>query len=160
MRSMAKCDAWSQTLNLLVQISSDNVDGGHLGDADESADNFAPIRRRSARPIEYEKIRPAFISVLERYSPSMVSISWRDATYGRYGDQLWRLGVARSKSICDLSGATIRRGDRVYRPSLRGLSPKNATHAILAEALERLEHGSQISTHSGNDALASDEAMS
>jgi hypothetical protein len=47
--------------------------------------------------------------------------------------------MARSKSVCALSGEIIRRGDLVYRPCVRGQNLWNAKHHISAEALVRLE---------------------
>jgi hypothetical protein len=141
MGSLSKRKAWEQTLDLLARTSSKNTNGGDCDESEVRLDNYIPPQRRRARGVDCRAPLSAFVSILERCSPTMVSICWCDATSGRYGDQLWRLRVARSKAICALSGAIIRRGDLEYRPSVRGQCPANASHSILAEALEKLERG-------------------
>ncbi|WP_429281603.1 DUF3331 domain-containing protein [Paraburkholderia sp. GAS41] len=79
-----------------------------------------------------------YVSILERTSRSVLWICWCDATTGRYGEQCWKLRTSRTKSVCALSGATIQRGDSIYKPYSQGQSPGNVCHVILAEALESL----------------------
>jgi hypothetical protein len=78
----------------------------------------------------------ARIDIIERLSPTRLVVCWCDATTGRYGEQPWKLGAARNKTVCALSGATIRRGDKVYRPWSRGQKkPVNADQSILASVV-------------------------
>jgi hypothetical protein len=139
MGSLAKCDAWEQTLSLLARVSSkspnsvDCTKATLLGKSRIGADGRRGSGNRCGLPPS------AFVSVLERCSPTSVSICWCDATSGRYGDQLWKLRVARGRAVCALTGKTIRRGDLIYRPCVRGRSPANADQAIAADALEKWE---------------------
>ncbi|WP_090869618.1 DUF3331 domain-containing protein [Paraburkholderia diazotrophica] len=77
--------------------------------------------RRSSRaastfePVVAEPI-PARFSIVEWLSSETVSVSWSDATLGRYSGQTWRLGRARIESYCLLTGRRIRNGDKVFRP--------------------------------------------
>lgn len=75
------------------------------------------------------------IDVMERLSESSVAVLWRDATRGRYGDQVWIVCRARLKGCCALSGAVIRRGDLVYKPRVRNAAPSNAAAMILASVV-------------------------
>ncbi|MCG5077639.1 DUF3331 domain-containing protein [Paraburkholderia sp. RG36] len=77
----------------------------------------------------------AHLAVVETWSENLVSVSWSDSTSGRYSEQPWRLCIARKGGICALTGASIRRGDRVYRP-LRKLMSANAGWVVLASALK------------------------
>jgi hypothetical protein len=142
MESLAKCDAWEQTLSLLARVSSKSPNSADctkatlLGKSRIGADGRRGSANRCGLPPS------AFVSVLERCSPTSVAICWCDATSGRYGDQLWKLRVARGRAVCALSGKTIRRGDLIYRPCVRGRSPANADQAIAADALEEWERES------------------
>jgi len=79
-----------------------------------------------------------FISSVERRSTSTIVVSWSDATRGRYLDQVWRAGHARSAGFCGLTGVPVRRGDVVFRPLLRGgVAPVNAFDMILADRVPR-----------------------
>jgi hypothetical protein len=130
--------AWEQTLKLLAHMSSSN---GARGKSAPRLDHRSSAERFQRRDVECGKSLSAFVSILERSSPTEVRICWCDATTGRYGDQRWRVQMARSKSVCALSGAAIRRGDLVYRPWVRGENPWNAKQSILVDALAKLENG-------------------
>jgi hypothetical protein len=136
MRSSARCDAWEQTLSLLAQISSERPGSAVCTQSPVPAKRSMGTDARRAPSTLCCSNSAALVSVVERCSPTSVAICWCDATSGRYGDQVWKLRVARNKTICVLSGKAIRRGDPVYRPSMRGRAPANADLAISAEALE------------------------
>jgi hypothetical protein len=74
------------------------------------------------------------IVIVERDSPTVLIVRWNDATLGHYGAQAWKEGYARGRGICALTGAVIRRGDKVYRPRERGRSPVNSHWQLLASA--------------------------
>ena len=81
--------------------------------------------------------RPAQITVTEWLSSATISVSWGDSCTGRYIEQIWCSGLSRVTSTCVLTGRTIRRGDRVFRPRTRGLRvPANEDQMILADAVE------------------------
>jgi hypothetical protein len=81
--------------------------------------------------------RPAQIVVTEWLSSATISVSWSDSCTGRYIEQIWCSGLSRATSICVLTGRTIRRGDRVFRPRTRGVRvPANEDQMILVEAIE------------------------
>jgi len=95
-------------------------------------------RRTSAtevclRPVQ----RPAQIVVMECLSSATISVSWSDPCFGRYTEQIWCRGLARVASVCALTGRSIGRGDRVYRPRTRDVRvPGNRDQMILAETVE------------------------
>ncbi|RQR24050.1 DUF3331 domain-containing protein [Burkholderia sp. Bp9143] len=80
-----------------------------------------------------------YISIVEQLSPTMISISWSNPCMGRYADQVWRVGLAHTESVCMLSGASIRPGDSVFRPrTQRSHVPINHDRMILASAVAGL----------------------
>jgi hypothetical protein len=75
---------------------------------------------------------------IERQTESTILVSWSDPTLGRYQDQTWRAGFARTAGVCGLTGMPVRRGDAVFRPAVRGgFRPLNAFDMILADMLLR-----------------------
>ena len=76
------------------------------------------------------------ISRIEWQTTCTILVSWSDSTLGRYEDQTWRAGFARTAGICGLTGALVRRGDAVFRPLQRGaVAPTNSLDMILADTL-------------------------
>jgi Domain of unknown function (DUF3331) len=75
--------------------------------------------------------------ILEWTPGNSLVVCWCDPTAGRYGEQSWKLSVARGVSICAFSGKRIKRGDKIFRPYWRGAKPANAEQSILASALEQ-----------------------
>lgn len=136
MSSVAGYDVWGQILRVLARVSSNNEQCNE-SELWKNADALAESWR--SRSIGYGRSYSTVISILERYTPNSLSICWHDATLGRYGDQRWRLQIARRKTICAMTGRTIRRGDMVYGPHSKQQCSANASHLILAEALDKLE---------------------
>jgi hypothetical protein len=141
MDDFPKHQTWQHTLAVLALISSPPR-------FDDKKDSSGRLHGRSAAKERGPNGRAprshasAFIEILERRSATSIVVCWRDATSGRFGDQLWTLGVASRGSICALSDAQIRRGDAVYRPCRRGHSHAcNADQSILASALLTNEQG-------------------
>ena len=94
-------------------------------------------RSLAAEPHYRAVTRPAQIIVTEWLSSATISVSWSDSCTGRYIEQIWCSGRSRVTSICALTGRTIRRGDRVFRPRARGVRvPTNEDQMILVEAIE------------------------
>lgn len=80
--------------------------------------------------------RACTITVVEKLSSSLVTLSWRDPTRCSYQEQLWHSATARRSGQCALSGVRIQRGDAIFRPRSRGQStPMNNDAMILATAL-------------------------
>lgn len=80
------------------------------------------------------------VNFVERLSERSVSIDWCNPTVGRYCEQTWSRCTARRKGRCGLTGATVLRGDAVYRPSARtAVTPANVDEVILESALCRIE---------------------
>ncbi|KAB0642241.1 DUF3331 domain-containing protein [Burkholderia latens] len=76
------------------------------------------------------------VSMVEKLSPTMISISWSSPCLGHYTDQVWRVGLARTESVCMLSGMSILPGDTVFRPrTQRSRVPINHNRMILASAV-------------------------
>jgi hypothetical protein len=123
---------WQYTLDLLERVSSSNdelergVRKRHDGAGVVASHTYA----RSAVPPA-----SAHLEIIERHSEDLVTVCCCDATTGRYGEQWWKLASARGRGVCALSGAIIRRGDRVYRPYMRGHIPSNADWMVLASAM-------------------------
>jgi hypothetical protein len=85
------------------------------------------------------------VTILERRSPTTITVSWRDATAGHYGDQVWTAGVAPNQAVCALTGAHIGRGAAVYRPRhSRAHPPANFDRMMLASALPECEDLSAV----------------
>ncbi|BEU27474.1 DUF3331 domain-containing protein [Paraburkholderia sp. 22B1P] len=79
---------------------------------------------------------PAHITVLERLTTKTVVVRWSDARTGHYGDQIWRIGLARIVAFCALTGSPIYPGDAIYRPLKRSQSiPRNWDRMILASGI-------------------------
>jgi hypothetical protein len=76
------------------------------------------------------------VSIVEKLSPSTISVRWSDPCLGHYANQLWGIGLARGAAICVLSGKPIRRGDLIFRPRVhRSHVPSNRDRMILASAV-------------------------
>lgn len=115
MRNPGIDDAWQHTLNL-------------LGGNGRSRPGMNPS---AMSPTTAHHVH---LSIVETWSDNLVSVSWSDPTGGRYSEQPWRLFIARKCGVCALTGAAIRRGDRVYRPLSRKLRSVNADWVVLASA--------------------------
>ncbi|WP_081079036.1 DUF3331 domain-containing protein [Burkholderia cepacia] len=78
------------------------------------------------------------VRILGRKSDSTIYVSWRDPTACHYGDQMWKLRIAKVPGTCALSHCTIHVGDLVYRPIHARLQskPVNRHFMILASAVE------------------------
>lgn len=83
--------------------------------------------------------QPARFVIQERLSSCTISVSWSDPCSGRYNEQVWRTGLARTAATCVLSGRSIRRGDQVFRPrSSDAHMPVNEQQMILVATVESL----------------------
>ncbi|MEX3933680.1 DUF3331 domain-containing protein [Paraburkholderia phymatum] len=117
-------DPWSQIVDWLH---------GQAPDMRESRELCRPARSPVANASSIDRI--------ERQTTSTILVSWSDSTFGRYQDQMWRAGFARTSGVCGLTGAPVRRGDPVFRPLVRvGAKPLNALDMILAATLQREWH--------------------
>ena len=73
---------------------------------------------------------------IEWQTTCTILVSWSDSTLGRFEDQTWRAGFARTAGVCGLTGVPVRRGDPVFRPLHRaGAMPRNALDMIRADTL-------------------------
>ncbi len=129
-------DAWSQILATLVEYSSASIDLTKTPDISAGART-----QRSRRPVARSDGAPSStITVIEKLSDTLVSLSWHDSTLCNYEEQVWACGHARSSGRCALSGKPIRGGDAIYRPRSRGRAvPSNGAEMILASELARLQ---------------------
>lgn len=124
--------AWKHTLTLLGGGSVFN-DGLH----DKACHAVDGLSQSShADMMEAAPARRANLAFVEVCNDKLISVSWSDPTSGRYTEQLWRLCIARKRGQCALTGGDILRGDKIYRPFVRGTTPINADWAVLASALE------------------------
>lgn len=74
------------------------------------------LRAEAVSTVDVES-RLTRISIVERPSSETVSVCWSDARMGRFSDQIWRRGRARTNSFCLLTGRQIRHGDEIFRPT-------------------------------------------
>jgi hypothetical protein len=84
-----------------------------------------------------EELLPARISIVERLSSVTLSICWSDSITGYFGEQIWRMSVARGQSSCALTGMPIEIGDSVFRPwASERRAPANGHRMILASCVD------------------------
>ncbi|WP_374193516.1 DUF3331 domain-containing protein [Trinickia mobilis] len=106
--------------------------------------NDALLRARNGcrgyAPKDYSG-RNAKIEIIDRPTQSTIVLSWRDPTGCRYGYQTWRKAIAKRPGMCAMSGASIRRGDMIFRPGMNGGRPANASAMILAIHIDSLGIG-------------------
>lgn len=101
--------------------------------ASEAAGNAA---RQSREYSSCEDGMNATIEILDRLTPVTAILSWRDSTGCCYGYQSWYRCLAKRAGRCALTGTPIRRGDVVFRPTMKGARPANAFAMILAVYIE------------------------
>jgi hypothetical protein len=139
MDPFANDEPWKQTIISLQRASrtATDKDASKQQEQAPGATRACALSRtpRSASSMPFS----GYIRILERLSNTAVSVSWYDATCGHYADQIWRRMCSRQKTVCTLTGRPVKRGDAVYRPSVRGLRPVNADYLILACVLEGIE---------------------
>jgi hypothetical protein len=126
---MKRIDPWS---HIIKGLRGHPADIGHA------------IRKASFASHDFDDPLPCAIANvvsirrIERQTESTILVSWSDPTLGRYQDQTWRAGFARTAGVCGLTGMPVRRGDPVFRPVVRGgFRPLNAFDMILADTLLR-----------------------
>jgi hypothetical protein len=81
------------------------------------------------------------VHVIERTSANSAIVSWSDARFGRMGAQTWMAGKARVSGRCALTGAVIKRGDRVYQPRKTRPAAINAGTMIVATYVHEVPLG-------------------
>jgi hypothetical protein len=96
-------------------------------------------RAASPSPQSSRPFPEAVVRVIERPSSATAIVYWSDPGTCHYGYQGWRVTTATSEGACALTGAPIRRGDSVYRPSQRDPKPQNASAMILAASMPQDE---------------------
>ncbi|MFL6637395.1 DUF3331 domain-containing protein [Paraburkholderia graminis] len=126
-----RVDPWAQTIHLLLSGSRCEECAGRRTSAHE---RMTPCRSDAYSNVNCAA-RPV-VSLIERTSPSAVTIQWRDSTSCFYGAQIWRVAGAKVSGVCVLTGQWIRRGDRIYHPWRSNPEPVNAHAMILESALE------------------------
>jgi hypothetical protein len=124
-------DRWKQAINhLIVLMRTDDescrkrsITTAHLSG------------RGRFRQSEFHS-RAMWVRVTGRPSSTTATVVWRDSTSGCYEDQIWRGVVARTSGVCAVTGRSIKRGDRVYRPRATRPAPTNANAMILSDVVE------------------------
>jgi hypothetical protein len=127
-------DPWASMLATIHRLSAPPDPMPHAPDLPERPRSSArPFR---ARMTDADNVPTYTVTVVEELSNSLFSLCWHDPTRCNYGEQIWALCVARVSGCCALSGKRIVRGDRVYRPRIRGRTkPLNGDAMILAGEL-------------------------
>jgi hypothetical protein len=123
---------WEYTLELLTQMSTPSrAANGHTRSLGNVAKFLALTNRRNLA----NRKQVAHLHIVDKSSDSEITVCWRDATFGCYGEQIWKRVLSRTHTTCALSGLQIRRGDAVFRPWARGCKPVNVGLMILASAV-------------------------
>lgn len=127
---ISRVDPWVQTILSLSSQSQCQMDNAVRTRAanGETFHDKAHVSASSPREL--------IVSLIERTTPSTVTIAWRDSTSCFYGEQVWRVAGAKVSGVCVLSGKRIRRGDRIYHPQRSNPAPVNARAMILESALD------------------------
>ncbi|WP_236001902.1 DUF3331 domain-containing protein [Paraburkholderia elongata] len=124
---------------------------------------FDQIRRRTSvlsgasrgkvkRPARNAGDTCATIRILERLSPSTVTLSWHDPTSLNYAEQVWWMGGAQKNGRCAVSGERILRGQSVYRPRRLGKdAPLNGSEMILSSVIVSACASSADIPHEGDE---------
>jgi hypothetical protein len=127
-------DPWLRMVSLLQVSSAPSTDQPRVP-AQRSG-----RKRRSALSIDTPcENQGSTLNVIDRPSSNTVTIAWRDATRGSYGDQLWRRIRARCHGVCAISGAFILRGESVFTPWPSRPASVNAGAMILASLLDAIQ---------------------
>jgi hypothetical protein len=145
MKAFSQDTVWQYTIESLGRLAAP---GGVTKDS-KRTDSSRPrlhVVRSGSVPCN-GPLAAGRIDIVERYSSTVLIVRWNDATSGHYGAQTWKEGYARGRGICALTGAVIRRGDKIYRPSERGRSPANSHWLLLASAVP-IPECEQADTHS------------
>ncbi|MFM0092976.1 DUF3331 domain-containing protein [Paraburkholderia sediminicola] len=130
----SQVDPWVQTIRLLS-----------CGSQRPDADNEMLFTARRCASFGRDAVLSTgpsphlVVSLIERTSSSTVTIAWRDATSCSYGAQIWQVAKAKVSGICAMSGARIKRGDRIFHPRHSKPAPVNARAMVLASAIEGVE---------------------
>lgn len=127
-------DPWKYTLDLLNQMSTPVCTAGNRPHPRSKTVKFLALALANRRGLANRE-PVAHLHVVEKYSDLVIAVCWRDATFGCYGEQLWKRVMSRTRATCALSGLQIRRGDAVFRPWARGCKPVNVSLMILASAV-------------------------
>lgn len=130
----SRIDPWVQTIRLLSSGSGCRGARGEMTSAAKhctsSGYNATSSTNRSPHVV---------VSLIERTTSSTVTIAWRDSTSCSYGAQNWRAATARISGVCALSGARIKRGDRIFHPQRSRPASVNARAMILESVLNAIE---------------------
>ncbi|CAB3764796.1 DUF3331 domain-containing protein [Paraburkholderia humisilvae] len=124
MSDVARCDPWSQTLNLLSSLSH-----GATGLPRPRRLKSCAARAPSAASCT------GTARLVERVGERLLTVSWSDPTSCCYPDQPWVVAIARRDGVCALSGQPISYGDPIFRPRAAKLMPTNAQAMMLASAV-------------------------
>jgi Domain of unknown function (DUF3331) len=117
---------WQRTVGQLDTGCADQLTARVRRIVDSHVSNSPPVRNGDVA-----------IALLDRPSSRTITVSWSDPRGCKYGEQVWRLAVAKRSGICALSGLTIIAGDAIYRPAKVEPPPSNAAAMMLAAIVER-----------------------
>jgi hypothetical protein len=124
-------DRWNQAINLLITLMrADHTSRPRRSIENAYGKGYARLKRRECHCLAM------WVRVTGRPSSTTATVAWRDSTSGCYEDQIWRGVVARNPGVCAVSGRSIKRGDRVYRPRAARPAPTNANAMILSDVVE------------------------
>ncbi|GAB2894872.1 hypothetical protein GCM10027093_32820 [Paraburkholderia jirisanensis] len=147
-------DPWLRMVSLLQVGSAPSADTLRVPTESDGCQ-----RRSGLGPAAPCENHGSTVNIIDRPSSNTVTIAWRDATRGSYGDQLWRRIRARSHGVCAISGAFILRGESVFSPWPARPPSANAGAMILASLLDaiQLEPDTALAEPADRHRLASDQ---
>jgi hypothetical protein len=131
---VSRIDPWVQTIRLLSSGPRCPVADGEPTSAARPSTSSGYNVTSSTNHSPHLLVR-----LIERTTSSTATIAWGDSTSCFYGEQNWRAATARISGICALSGARIKRGDRIFRPRCSKPAPVNSDAMILESALDAIE---------------------
>ena len=129
----SKCSAWLSTVNRLCEIAAQP----HGGLQRNSRNRHTRVNNR----LEAETMigmGTITVRIVDRCSLTTAFVEWCDPTKCRYGSQLWRASKSKRVGICALTGAAVKVGDAIYKPSSGVNVPNNSSAMIRAEFIEAL----------------------
>lgn len=115
----------------------------HCGVPDCRGTMLAERRKPSAAAADsldghrHQSVTRAAVRILERPSPDVLIVSWREAGRRCYSEQRWQRMEIFVGGTCALSGETFSRGERVFRP-VGHPPPANRNARISERAVDEL----------------------
>jgi Domain of unknown function (DUF3331) len=135
-RDTSSAVIWDFTLHLLERMADALASVGE-SPHDELATTRKITRRSRKGGLTAARLANVDVTLVERLSPSCISVCWLDSTASNYREQRWTRRMSSTQGICALSGCHISSGEYVYGPTCKvSCIPENRYAMILARVVE------------------------